>query len=75
MEDIGGMLNYFGGNFTVSDIRSALILVIYDTWHVYWSISGPMYQPSSPCGSHYALLFVLLYINIIVPGGANGVQL
>ena len=29
MEDIYGMLNFFGGNFTVFDILSALVLEVY----------------------------------------------
>ena len=55
-----GMLNCLGGNSTVSDIRSALVLGIYDVWNIECAMSGPMYQPRYPCGAHDDILFGLL---------------
>ena len=34
LEDICGMLNCFGENSAVSDIFSALVLVLYALWHM-----------------------------------------
>ena len=69
------MLNFFGEKSTVSDILSTIVLGIYDVWNLQCSISGPMYQASSPRGDHDALQFGLLLITMLVPGGDNDVQL
>ena len=60
MEDIFGMLNCLGGNSTVSNIISALVLAIYDLCYLYCSTHGPMYQPSSPCAAHDDISFGLV---------------
>ena len=75
MEDIFVMLNCFGGNSTVSDILYTIVFGVYVLWHMYCSISGPMYQPSSPGGAHDARSFGLLLITTSVPGGDNSVRL
>ena len=75
LEDVSGMFNCFGGNSNVSDILYTIVLGVYVLWHLYCSISDPMYQPSSPGGAHDARSFGLLLITTRVPGGANGVRL
>ena len=59
----------------MSDFLSALVLGMYVLWNLQCYIADPMYQPSSPCGSHDAQSFGLLLMTIIVPGGANGLKL
>ena len=75
MEDICGMLNCFGGNYTVSDILSALVfgdvcLMVSVVFYLFFSVPAVF---SMWC--HYDLSFGLFLIAILVPGGANGIPL
>ena len=38
-------------------------------------MAGPIHQPDSPCFVRDDLLFGLLLITILIPGGYKGVQL
>ena len=75
MEDICGILNFFGESSTVSDILSAIVLELYDLWNLQYYIAGLMHHAYSPCGAHDARSFGLLWIINLVPGEANGVRL
>ena len=68
-------VDFWGENYTVSDIISAILLGMYASWYLSCSIDGPIYQPSSPCGSHDEQSVGLFWMTILVPGGANGVRL
>ena len=43
VEEILGMLNCLGKNYTVSDINSAIVLGMYALCHLYWSVAVTMY--------------------------------
>ena len=75
MEESFGMLIVLGKQSTVYDICSNIFLGMYDLWNLYYSMAGPMYHLDSPCGAHDSLLFGLLWITTLVPGGASGVWL
>ena len=70
-----GMLNVLVEKSNVFEISSALVLGMYDLWHLYCSMAGTMYQPNSPCGAHDALLFGILWVTPLVPVGYSGVGL
>ena len=69
------MLIFLEKKATVSEIRSTLVFGIYTLWNFQCSMDGPMYHLDSPCGAHDSLLFGLLWITTLVPGGASGVWL
>ena len=67
--DTPGILLWSEVNSTVSEIRSALVLLTYTVCNLYCSKAGSKYHPSTPCGSQYFCCPGFLCITTLVPRG------
>ena len=64
-----------GRKYTVSEIRSPPISVMYVVYHLYWRGAVPRYHPLTPRADHVGLWLGFSWKMIFVPGVASGTLL